>query len=551
MTDRKSRRFVFLTALVLVPSAAMAQVEEIAAHRQKQIWEAAPAQTRVMPKTERTVLIFNTPDHLYPKDPHKGYCVPYGSYAMRALGAKSGAYKPVVSADLAMFLPENLQQFDAIVLNNTAGAWITPSDVDMKRPEFRKHGTDKEAIEQVLRNSLLGWVANGGGIMAFHFATGANQHWPEFLELLGGRFIGHPWNEEVGIRVDEPDHPLVAAFDGKDFRLADEIYQFSDPRDRRKPQDLTKLRVLLSLDKTRTNMEVKWIHFPEEEFAQAWVKPHGKGRVFYTGFGHRADLYWNPTILQFYLDAIQFACGDLDALIEPRSAVQQTEAAETAQPGAGQPPEGFISLFDGETLDGWHGDSELWSVRDGAITGVTTRQTKLTENKFLVWKDEVEDFELRLRFRLQGGNSGIYFRAKERAEDQQLRDPVVGMQADFDHSGRWTGVLMEYLMRGVLAERSQRVVIDPDGTRRVVGSVGDPDELLAAVNVNQWNDYTVVARGGRITMKINGVTMCEVDDRDPRRLKRGVLALQVHTGPPMMVQFKNISFRKLELVERE
>jgi type 1 glutamine amidotransferase len=537
---------LFLTALAAAVPVAGA-VEELPEHHKQRIWEAAPQQPRVAPEKARTVLVFNTPDHLYPKDPHKGYCVPYGSYAMRALGEKSGAYKPVVSADLAMFLPENLEQFDAVVLNNTAGAWITPSDADLQRPEFRKHGADKEAVEQVLRKSLLDWVADGGGIMAFHFATGANQHWPEFLELLGGRFVGHPWNEEVGIRVDEPDHPLVAAFGGEDFRLADEIYQFSDPRDRRKPQDLTRVRVLLSLDKARTNMEVKWINFPEEEFAQAWVKPHGKGRVFYTGFGHRAELYWTPTILQFYLDAIQFACGDLDAPLEPRSVTEQADAADALLPGVGQPPEGFVPLFDGKTLDGWRGDSELWSVRDGAITGITTPETKLTENKFLVWKDEVEDFELRLRFRLQGGNSGIYFRATERAEGQDLRDPVVGMQADFDHSGRWTGVLMEYLLRGVLAERGERVVIDPDGTRRVVGSVGDPDELLAVFRQNQWNDYTVVARGGRITMQINGVTMCEVDDQDPRRLKRGVLALQVHTGPPMQVQFKDIYYRKTSL----
>lgn len=546
MTERKSRWIVLLTLLVLVPSTAMAQVEQIAAHRQKQIWEAAPAKPRVAPEAQRTVLVFNTPDHLYPKDPHKGYCVPYGSHAMWVLGEKSGAYKPVVSADLAMFLPENLRQFDAIVLNNTAGPWITPSDFDKQRPQFRKHGDDKEAIEQVLRRSLLDWVADGGGIMAFHFATGANQHWPEFLELLGARFVGHPWNEEVGIRVDEPDHPLVAAFAGEDFRLADEIYEFSDPHDRRKPQDLSRLRVLLSLDKARTNMDVQWINFPEEQFAQAWVKPHGKGRVFYTGFGHRADLYWNPTILQFYLDAIQFACGDLDAPIEPRASIQQMEDAAGADSDGGQPPPGFISLFDGRTLDGWSGDPELWSVRDGAITGVTTAETKLAENKFLVWKDQVQDFELRLKFRLQGGNSGIYFRAKQRAEGQQLRDPVVGMQADFDHSGRWTGVLMEYLMRGVLAERGQRVVIDSEGTRRVVGSVGDPDDLLASIDVNRWNDYTIVARGGRILLKINDVTMCDVDDQDPRRLERGVLALQVHTGPPMMVQFKDIFFRILE-----
>jgi hypothetical protein len=336
----------------------------------------------------------------------------------------------------------------------------------------------------------------------------------------------------------------VAAFDGKDFRLADEIYQFSDPHDRRKPQDLTKLRVLLSLDKERTNMEVQWINFPEEEFAQAWVKPHGKGRVFYTGFGHRTELYWNPAMLQFYLDAIQFACGDLDAPIEPLPTAEQADAAGTVQPDIEQLPEGFVSLFDGRTLDGWRGDRNLWSVRDGAITGVTTAETKLTENKFLVWKEEVEDFELRLKFRLQGGNSGIYFRAKERAEGHDLRDPVVGMQADFDHSGRWTGVLMEYLLRGVLAERGERVVIDQDGTRRVVGSFGDPTDLLAVFKQNQWNDYTVVAQGGRISMKINGVTMCEVDDQDPRRLQRGVLALQVHVGPPMTVQFKDIYFRK-------
>jgi type 1 glutamine amidotransferase len=294
-------------------------VEEIPAHRQKQIREAAPEGPRAAPARPRTVLVFNTPDHLYDKDPHKGYCVPYGSYAMQALGEKTGAYKPVVSSDLAMFLPENIKRFDAVVLNNTAGPWIIPSDADMERPEFRKHGADKQAVEQVLRKSLLDYVSGGGGLVAYHFATGANGHWPEFHEMLGGRFAGHPWNEEVGIKVVEPDHPLVAAFGGKDFRLADEIYQFSDPADRRKPHDLTKVRVLLLIDKEKTNMEVPHISHRDADIAQAWVKTHGKGRIFYTGFGHRTELYWNPTILQFYLDAVQFACGDLDAPAEPRA----------------------------------------------------------------------------------------------------------------------------------------------------------------------------------------------------------------------------------------
>ncbi|OHB65770.1 MAG: hypothetical protein A2V70_08925 [Planctomycetes bacterium RBG_13_63_9] len=271
---------VYAMALVASPSLASA-VEELPEHQQRPIRNAAPEQPRVAPKKARTVLIFNTPDHLYANDPHKGYCVPYGSYAMQALGKKSGAFRPVVSSDLAMFLPENIKRFDAIVLNNTAGPWITPSDADIKRAEFHKHGADKDAVEQVLRQSLLDYVSAGGGLVAYHFATGANQHWPEYHRLLGAKFTGHPWNEEVGIKVDEPSHPLVAAFGGKDFPLADEIYEFGDPYDRRR------LRVLLSLDTAKTNMNVKWIQRSDGDFAQAWVKSYGQGRVFYAGFGHR------------------------------------------------------------------------------------------------------------------------------------------------------------------------------------------------------------------------------------------------------------------------
>ncbi len=323
-----SRRFVAVLLFAAVGSAiapagwglsAAGAVEEIPAHRQEQIRSAAPEQARVAPKQQRTVLIFNTPDHLYPKDPHKGYCIPYGSFALQALGEKTGAYRPVVSSDLAMFLPENIRRFDAVVLNNTSGPWIAPTEADLERAEFRAHGADAVAVEQVLRKSLLDCVSGGGGLVGLHFAAGANPQWPEFHELFGGRFSGHPWNEEVGIKVIEPAHPLAAAFDGEDFRLADEIYQFSDPMDRRQPQDLSKVRVLLVVDKETTNMDVPWIQHKEGQFAQAWVKLHGKGRVFYTGFGHRTELYWNPAILRFYLDAIQFACGDLEAPAEPRA----------------------------------------------------------------------------------------------------------------------------------------------------------------------------------------------------------------------------------------
>ena len=249
------------------------------------------------------------------KDPHKGYNIPYTVYAMRTLGEKSKAFEPVVSQDLTMLLPEKLKEFDAIVLCNTSGQWIAPSEETMAKLKTMGavgDGTDAKAVEMTFRKSLLDWVNAGGGIMAFHFAIGGNPQWPEFKDLLGASYYGHPWNEEVGVKVEEPSHPLVAAFEGKDFRLTEEIFQFNTPYDRKKQ------RVLLSLDVTKTNMGVKWIERKDNDFALAWVRPQGKGRVFYTAFGHRAEIFWNPAMLQFYLDAIQFAAGDLEAPTAPR-----------------------------------------------------------------------------------------------------------------------------------------------------------------------------------------------------------------------------------------
>ena len=106
-------------------------------------------------------------------------------------------------------------------------------------------------------------------------------------------------------------------------------------------------------------------------------------------------------------------------------------------------------------------------------------------------------------------------------------------------------MIMEYQLREVLAERGENVVIDEQGRKQKVGSLGDPNELLKAVKAGQWNDYTVVAKGGKAKLAINGVTMCELEDRDPKRLVHGWLALQVHVGPPMRVQFKDIYLRRL------
>ena len=303
-----------LAAPLLAQQAEHPQVPvvppEVPQHRQDQIWAAAPAQARVTPPQTRRVLIFDTP--FMENSPHKGYCIPFGTYAMQAIGIKTGAFEPVVSDDIALFLPDNIKQFDAILLNNSDGPWIRPTEDDMER--LKEFGADVDQVEQLLRKSFLDYVSNGGGLVAYHFAIGANNHWPEYKELLGASYWGHPWNEEVGIKVDEPDHPLVQAFGGKDFRLAEEIFQFNEPYSREK------VRVLLSLDTAHTNMGVQWVYRTDGDFALAWVKNYGKGRVFYTAFGHRTEIYWHPALLRFYLDGIQFATGDLQAPAEPKPA---------------------------------------------------------------------------------------------------------------------------------------------------------------------------------------------------------------------------------------
>lgn len=529
---------ISLLACLLVcalPAAAWAQVHP---HHAAQIRKAAKeVKPRVAPKKPRTVLIWNTPPHLMDKDPHKGYCIPYGEEGMKAIGEESGAFKPVVSDDIVMIAPENIKQFDAIVLNNTSGTWITPTTADMAKPALKKHGATPEEVEKVLRQSFLEFLDQGGGVVCIHFAIAANSHWPEFKELFGATFTGHPWTEEVGVTVEEPEHPLVAAFGGKDFLITDEIYQYGPPYDR------AKLRVLMSIDPARTNMGPRWIDRKQTDFALTWVKPYGKGRIFNTSFGHMANLYSTPQVLQFYLDAIQFAAGDLEAPTVPREGRPVAKHVPGTQPAPGLEP-GFCSLFDGKTLDGWDGDRTIWSVQDGTITGQTKADTGLKENNFLIWKDQVENFELRLKFRLENGNSGIYYRAQKRRPGQTGGDPLVGTQADFDASGRWTGVIMEYLLRDVLAERGQKVVIDEQGKKQAT-PLGDPAELLKAVKAKDWNDYTVMAKGGNVMLQINGVTMCELEDRDPKRLVHGWLAVQVHVGPSMRVQFKDIYLRRL------
>jgi hypothetical protein len=208
---------------------------------------------------------------------------------------------------------------------------------------------------------------------------------------------------------------------------------------------------------------------------------------------------------------------------------------------------GYESLFDGRTLAGWSGVSGPWSVRDGAITGTTTRETPLGNNTFLVWTNGVLDnFELRLQYRILNGNSGIQYRSRLMDAEKFI---VGGYQADFEAGKTYSGILYEERGRGILAERGQRTVVTDDGGKTkvsVVGRLADSKDLQANIRDEQWNDYLVVADGNHLMHFINGRMTVDVVDQDPAKAaKSGILALQIHTGPPMLVQFRDIRLKRL------
>ncbi len=207
------------------------------------------------------------------------------------------------------------------------------------------------------------------------------------------------------------------------------------------------------------------------------------------------------------------------------------------------------NLFDGKTLDGWEGLAGKWTVEDGAITGQTTKENPATGNTFLVWKGgEVDDFELTFQYKFSGeneksyGNSGVQYRSKLVDEKNFV---IAGYQADFEIGPKWSGILYEEKGRGILAKRGEKVVIhqteDANKPRiEVVGETNKSDEIQAAIKPLEWNTYKIVAQGNRLQHFINGKLSVDITDNTKEGAKKGLLALQLHAGPPMKVQFKDI-----------
>lgn len=200
-------------------------------------------------------------------------------------------------------------------------------------------------------------------------------------------------------------------------------------------------------------------------------------------------------------------------------------------------------LFNGETLEGWRGRSDLWSVADGAIVGTTTDTEPIQENTFLIYNGDLpSSFELSAKFMIQGGNSGIQYRSKVVDEKKFV---VAGYQADIDDALKFAGINYEEKGRGILALRGERVTISEDGKKKKE-VFGDAAKIGEVIKAGQWNQYRVVANGNRLQHFINEALTSEVIDGESKKAAtQGVIALQLHRGPAMVVKYKDLEIREI------
>jgi type 1 glutamine amidotransferase len=285
--------------ILMVLCFASFQAQELQSDQRERVDAAIPRQAPAKPKQPRRLLVMN----LMMRDgkPWRGSSaatIPVVNYAIEQMGKVTGAYQAVFSDEIEMFRPANIKQFDAICFANTVGVLFDDAE---------------------LRSSLLGFIESGKGFVGIHDAIATfvqypkYDQWPEFGRMLGGTENGgHPWNgEEMTMRVEDPGNPINAAFGGKEFQIADQAFQLQEPvlRDH--------LHVLLSIDAEKTPLPPKRRILPvrkeDMDFPMSWIRRQGKGRVFYTGLGHSAQVFWNAPVLQHILAGIQYALGDLQA----------------------------------------------------------------------------------------------------------------------------------------------------------------------------------------------------------------------------------------------
>jgi type 1 glutamine amidotransferase len=431
----------------------------------QKIRDALPDRPAAPPARPRKLLVFNL---------CKGFkhgSIPTAAKALQVMGEKTGAFQTVESDDPAVFAPESLKAFDAVCMNNTTG---DPFD------------------DAAFRQSLVDFVKGGKGLVGIHAATDCFYQWREYGEMMGGYFDGHPWNEAVAVKIDDPGSALTQAFGGEGFEVADEIYQFGPGKAGWDAYSRQRLHVLLSLDMTKTKDKGKRA---DKDYGVAWIHGCGQGRVFYCSLGHRNEIFWNPKILAFYLAGIQFALGDLEADTTPSAPAPAGEASDvgtprilaapaegpSAQTAPAESEEDWTVLFDGTNLDAWQradggAPGAGWKIEDGALVRADKAGDLWTKSR---WGDFVLDLEFKTH-----GNSGIFVRTDNPKDCVQTGIEVQVL----DSWGKQT----------------------PD--KHDCGAIYDclaPSKTV--VRENEWNRVAITCQGSHITVAMNGETITDMD----------------------------------------
>jgi hypothetical protein len=222
---------------------------------------------------------------------------------------------------------------------------------------------------------------------------------------------------------------------------------------------------------------------------------------------------------------------------------QKRMLASQPQPAPKDDPS-FKAIFDGKALAGWEGDPKHWRVENGLLVGETTTENPLKANTFIIWRGgSPKDFELKLEYRLSGqGNSGVQYRS-EAIPNRPFG--LRGYQADIDAEDRYTGQIYEEGGRGFLALRGQMNRIDGESQAKLIlGSLGDSAQLASQLKKQDWNEVHIIARGNTLIQILNGQVMSAlIDDDAPGRRSEGVIGFQLHVGPPMKIEFRNIRMK--------
>lgn len=279
------------------------------------IMEAAPATAPATPERPRKILLFSLMTGF------QHWVTPHTSEVVRILGDKTGAYEVVESDDIEIFTPERLREFDAVVLNNSCShgthrhLFLDVLEDNVNDPSFASTGRYAELSQEqrvakanALKANLIEYVAAGGGLALVHGGLTTFNKSKEFSRMVGGSFHFHPPQQAVHLEVVDPEHPLVQGFGTETFSHWDEPYIYNGDYPNKN------FRPLLRMDSS---------NLPDDErirngvWYAAWIKSHGKGRVFYMSPSHNAQSFEDPRLLHFFLSGLQYALGDLKADDQP------------------------------------------------------------------------------------------------------------------------------------------------------------------------------------------------------------------------------------------